>query len=85
MWRYKVQILPYAVINILIYYLFIYVDLKSDILFYVFHIVCGIHYDNVRRRPSGNLPDRLEGTHMSICSREPPGAICVNSPKVMLV
>ena len=21
--------------------------LKSDILFYVFHVVCGLHYDNV--------------------------------------
>ena len=34
------------VINILIYYLFIYMYLKSDILFYGFHVVCGIHYDN---------------------------------------
>ena len=37
------------VINILIYYLFIYfiyMNLKSDILFYIFHVVCGLHYGN---------------------------------------
>ena len=39
---------PMHVINILIYYLFIYMYLKSDILFYGFHVVCGIHYDSAR-------------------------------------
>ena len=40
---------PMHVINILIYYLFIclYIS-KSDILFYGFLVVCGIHYDNAR-------------------------------------
>ena len=38
---------PMHVINVLIYYLFIYMYLKSDILFYSFHVVCRIHYDSV--------------------------------------
>ena len=41
---------PMHVINILIYYLFIYMYLKTDILFYGFHVVCGIHYDTVLGR-----------------------------------
>ena len=34
------------IINILIYYLFTYLYLKSDMLFYIFHVVCDSHYDN---------------------------------------
>ena len=44
---------PMHVINILIYYLFIYMYLKSDILFYGFHIVCGIHYDTGKPQLDG--------------------------------
>ena len=32
--------------------------LKSDILFYVFHVVCGLHYDNVFMHVRAHL--RLE-------------------------
>ena len=47
------------VINILIYFYFIYLCvIKSDILFYfIFHVVYEIHYDSVITRPRGEGQD----------------------------
>ena len=62
---------PMHVINVLIYYLFIYLYIsKSDILFNGFLVVCGIHYDTrpLQTRTSSGMC-RISRFLMSVFTR----------------